>query len=93
MRHLPCFLAFLLLCTGCASYDKREVVDSHRTASNPAAQAPANLSSSSPNGSARVLKQKVAVARFTNEARSMSPSLFGEVYNRPELGSARQTGG
>ncbi|WP_447983901.1 CsgG/HfaB family protein [Nitrospira sp. Nam74] len=82
MRRLPCFVAFLMFCAGCASYDKREMVDSRPTASNPAAQAPTNVSSSSPSAAARILKQKVAVARFTNEARSMSPSLFGEAYNR-----------
>jgi curli biogenesis system outer membrane secretion channel CsgG len=82
MRPLPFFLAFLLLCTSCASYDKREVVDSRPTSPNPAAQAPINLSGASSSTSARILKRKVAVARFTNEARTMSSSLFGEAYNR-----------
>lgn len=82
MRYRPLFLAFLLLCASCASYDKRDVVDSRPTPPNPAAQAPTNLSSDSASISARILKRKVAVARFTNEARTTSSSLFGETYNR-----------
>ena len=82
MRRLLVFLAFPLVFTGCASYDKRDVVDSRPTAPNPAAQAPTNLSTDSSGTSVRVLKRKVAVARFTNEARTMSSSLFGEAYNR-----------
>lgn len=72
----------LLLCAGCASYDKREVVDVRPSAPNPAAQAPTNLSAASPASSVRILKRKVAVARFTNEAKAASSSLFGEAYNR-----------
>lgn len=76
MRRFSFFLSFLLLCAGCASYDKREVIDSRPSAPNPAAQAPANLSTASSNTPARILKRKVAVARFTNEAKTMSTSLF-----------------
>jgi curli biogenesis system outer membrane secretion channel CsgG len=82
MKRLPFFLTLLLLCTSCASYDKRDVVDSRPTPPNPAAQAPTNLSAASSGTSSRILKRKVAVARFTNEARIMSSSLFGEAYNR-----------
>lgn len=82
MRRLGFFLSFLLLCAGCASYDKREIIDSRPSAPNPSAQAPANLSTTPSGTSARILKRKVAVARFTNEAKAMSTSLFGEAYNR-----------
>lgn len=81
MRYLS-FFALLILCAGCASYDKRDVVDSRSSLPNPAAQAPTNLSAVSSGTSIRILKRKVAVARFTNEARAMSSSLFGEAYNR-----------
>ena len=82
MRRFSFFLSVLLLCTGCASYDKREVIDSRPSAPNPGAQAPANLSTALSTTPARILKRKVAVARFTNEAKTMSTSLFGEAYNR-----------
>ncbi len=82
MKHSFWFLSGLLLCTSCASYDEREIVDSRPVSPNSAAQAPTNLSVASPSTPVRVLKRKVAVARFTNEARAMSSSLFGEAYNR-----------
>jgi curli biogenesis system outer membrane secretion channel CsgG len=82
MRRLSFFFAFLLLCANCASYDKRDVVASRPTSPNLAAQAPTNLSAAASGTSARILKRKVAVARFTNEARTTSSSLFGEAYNR-----------
>ncbi len=81
MRRFPIFLS-LLLCAGCASYDKREIVKTQPTAPNPSAQAPVNLSPSTSSASARILKRRVAVARFTNEAKVSSSSLFGEAYNR-----------
>lgn len=80
-RFLAC-LASLLLFAGCASYDKREIVEVRPTPPNAAAQAPTNLAGASSGTAARILKRKVAVARFTNEARVMSSSLFGEAYNR-----------
>lgn len=83
MRPSVLVLVFLSVLTSCASYDKREVVDTHPSPANPAAQAPTTLANSAADGSAaRVLKRKVAVARFTNEARFASPSLFGEAFNR-----------
>lgn len=82
MRQIAALGASLLLITGCASYDKREVVDSRPSAPNPAAQAPVNPATAGVNSSTRLLKRKVAVARFTNEAKGGSSSLFGEAYNR-----------
>jgi curli biogenesis system outer membrane secretion channel CsgG len=83
MRRPPFFLSILvLLFAGCAGYDKREVVATKPTAPNPSAQAPLSSSASASDSSARILKRKVAVARFTNEAKVSSSSLFGEAYNR-----------
>jgi len=82
MRRFAILCLALSLLPSCAGYDKREVVDSRPTAPNPAAQAPTNLAGSSSSSSTRILKRKVAVARFTNEAKAGSSSLFGEAYNR-----------
>ena len=82
MRQFAILLLSLTLLPGCASYDKREVIDSRPTTPNPAAQAPTNLLGASSNSSIRILKRKLAVARFTNEAKVGSSSLFGEAYNR-----------
>ena len=82
MRQLAILFISLSLLPGCASYDKRAAVDSRPTAPNPAAQAPTNLAGFSSNSSTRILKRKIAVARFTNEAKAGSSSLFGEAYNR-----------
>lgn len=76
------FSCSLVVCVGCASYDERKLVDSRPTPVNPAAQAPTGLSVASASVPVRVLKRKIAVARFTNEARAMSASLFGEATNR-----------
>lgn len=80
VKKFTIFVLFLLL-PSCASYDKRETVDSHPTPPNPAAQTPKNVVGPS-TSSTRILKRKVAVARFTNEAKQGSASLFGEAYNR-----------
>ncbi len=69
--------------SGCASYDKREVVETRPSTINPAAQAPALIADSKTGGPpVRLLKRKIDVSRFTNEAKGGSVSLFGEVYNR-----------
>jgi curli biogenesis system outer membrane secretion channel CsgG len=82
MRRFAILAISLSLLSGCASYDKRETVDSRPSAPNPAAQAPTSFSATSTQSPARVLKRKIAVARFTNEAKTVSSSLFGEAYNR-----------
>jgi curli biogenesis system outer membrane secretion channel CsgG len=82
MKQFAILLLSIFLLPSCAGYDKRAVVDSRPTASNPAAQAPTNLAGALSNSSARILKRKIAVARFTNEAKAGSSSLFGEAYNR-----------
>lgn len=82
MRQFAILVFALSFVFGCASYDKREVVDSRPTSPNPSAQAPANSGSPSTIPSSRILKRKIAVARFTNEAKAGSSSLFGEAYNR-----------
>lgn len=81
MHRLPIFSILISLTFGCASYDKREIVDTKPSTPNPTAQAPVNSSASSAT-STRILKRRVAVARFTNEAKASSSSLFGEAYNR-----------
>ena len=81
MHRLPIFSVLISLTFGCASYDKREIVDTKPSTPNPTAQAPVNSSASSATAT-RILKRRVAVARFTNEAKASSSSLFGEAYNR-----------
>lgn len=82
MKAAALLILSLLLLPGCASYDKRETIDSRSSAPNPAAQAPVTPASSPQGGSIRILKRKVAVARFTNEAKPTGTGLFGEAYNR-----------
>ncbi len=60
----------LLLLTGCATYDKREVVQSLPESPNPSSQLPAIDSPLGARSSdQRVLKRKIAVSRFTNETK------------------------
>jgi curli biogenesis system outer membrane secretion channel CsgG len=79
LKQLALGLSALCLFSACASYDAREVVD-RRT--NPLGTSPQALATSPNSTPIRVLKRKVAVARFTNEAKYGSASLFGEAYNR-----------
>ncbi len=69
---------------GCATFEKREVVTSLPESPAAMAQAPA-VPSLSQKKSARVLKRKIAIARFTNEAK-YGTSLFGRDKHSDRLG-------
>src|SRR5438445_7996029 len=74
-------LCITFLLTGCLSFDKRETVKGLPENQNPAAQAPI-LPGVQPSDLGRVLKRKVAIARFTNETKYGS-GLFTDVnYDR-----------
>lgn len=82
MRRIALTISMVFLLTGCASFEKREVVASLPESPDPAAQAPrVSGVAGEAAPSVRVLKRKIAVARFTNEAK-YGTSLFGEAYNR-----------
>ncbi len=82
MRRIAVTISMVFILTGCASFEKRELVASLPEAPELAAQAPRVTGVSGDLApSARVLKRKVAVARFTNEAK-FGTSLFGERFNR-----------
>ena len=73
--RLPVTALLLISClAGCARYDRREVVASRPSTPDAAAEVAGKPE--------RILKRKVAVARFTNESRYGTPSLFGESFNR-----------
>lgn len=70
MRPIALAASMFFVLTSCASYDKREVVRTLPESPSPAAQAPKTPPGSGDAGSsARVLKRKVAIARFTNETK------------------------
>lgn len=70
LRQTALALSMLFVLASCASYDKREVVRTLPDSPSPAVQTPkAPLGSGDVGSSARVLKRKVAIARFTNETK------------------------
>lgn len=75
-------LSFLLT-TSCATYDKREVVQTLPESQNSTSQLPTIDSSvSTPKAIQRVLKRKVALARFTNETKYGSGLFTDKNYDR-----------
>jgi curli biogenesis system outer membrane secretion channel CsgG len=70
LRQTTLAISMLFVLTSCASYDKREVVRTLPDPTSPAAQAPKSPTGSGDvEPSARAIKRKVAIARFTNETK------------------------
>ncbi|MGH7407571.1 MAG: CsgG/HfaB family protein [Candidatus Methylomirabilales bacterium] len=70
LRQTALAVSTLFVLTSCASYDKREVVRTLPDSPSPTAQTPkAPPGSADVGSSARALKRKVAIARFTNETK------------------------
>lgn len=70
LRQTTLAISMLFVLTSCASYDKREVIRTLPDPTSPAAQAPKSPTGSGDvEPSARALKRKVAIARFTNETK------------------------
>jgi curli biogenesis system outer membrane secretion channel CsgG len=70
LRQTTLAVSMLFVLTSCASYDKREVVRTLPDPTSPAAQAPKSPTGSGDvEPSARAIKRKVAIARFTNETK------------------------
>jgi curli biogenesis system outer membrane secretion channel CsgG len=82
MRTIFFFFAAAAVVSGCVAYDKRDVVKSLPDAPNPSAQASSAPSVSGSSGAQRVLKRKVAIARFTNETKYGSGLFTDQTYDR-----------
>jgi len=61
---------YFFVCVGCATIDERQVVQTLPPSPNPQAQSPKLSEGVGHEGTpVRVLKRKVAIARFTNETK------------------------
>jgi len=83
MKHKLLFLVLICFLSSCVGYEKRDVVKTLPDTPSSSAQAPSLTGvSTDTSSSARVLKRKVAIARFTNETKYGS-GLFTDVnYDR-----------
>lgn len=69
----------IVLISGCASYDKREVVDTRPSPTNPAAQAPALIADSKTGGlHVRLLKRKIAVSALQMRPKAARQASSGK---------------
>ncbi len=83
MKKVFLLFGIMSLCVGCATIDKREVVQSIPERANPQAQSPQGATRLGTDGStARVLKRKVAIARFTNETKYGAGLFTDNNYDR-----------
>ncbi len=80
MERIACTALTALVLASCASFDKRDVVRTLPDTPNAAAQAP--VSPGQPGSAARVLKRKVAIARFTNETKYGTGLFTDKSYDR-----------
>ena len=83
MKHVGMAVFFVCFLTACVGYDQRDIVKTLPDSPNPAAQAPKVPGASADAGSStRVLKRKVAIARFTNETKYGSGLFTDSNYDR-----------
>lgn len=76
-------LGFFLICFGCATIDERKVVQTLPASPNPSAQSPQQPGGlGKKESSVRVLKRKVAIARFTNETKYGAGLFTDKNYDR-----------
>ena len=77
------FSCLFLIFLGCATIDEREVVQTLPASPNPQAQSPQLVGvTSQGDSSVRVLKRKVAIARFTNETKYGAGLFTDKNYDR-----------
>ncbi len=83
MKYVGISALFVCFMTACVPYDKRDVVQTLPDAPNSSAQLPTTPGVAGDAGaSARVLKRKVAIARFTNETKYGSGLFTDANYDR-----------
>lgn len=83
MKQVSLAALFVCFITACVGYDNRDVVRTLPDSPNPAAQAPKIPGvSGDATSSARILKRKVAIGRFTNETKYGSGLFTDANYDR-----------